>query len=72
MESRFDAFIKAKQERRSGKNKTPAQALKEFISYRNREEPVVDKSKPQRKTAHKKAQPIVVLDNQPEWSFLDD
>jgi len=66
VKSKFDAFIKAKQERRFGKKKEPAEAFAEFIEYRDQKKALVEKLKPPRKKA-------VDQTNQPEkWSFLDD
>lgn len=68
MTSKFDAFIKAKQERRLGKKKDPAQAFREFIEYRDQKKALVEKLKPQSKRKQ-----AVDQSNQPEnWSFLDD
>lgn len=68
MTSKFDAFIKAKQERRFGKKKEPVQAWRDFIEYRDQKKALVEKLKPQRKRKQ-----AVDQSNQPEnWSFLDD
>lgn len=68
MTTKFDAFIKAKQERRDRKKKTRKQAFREYIEYREQKAALTEKLKPQRKREQ-----AVDKTNQPEnWSFLDD
>ena len=70
MTTKFEAFIKAKQERRLGNKKEPAQAFREFIEYRDQKKALVEKLKPRGKRKRKQS---VDQSNQPEnWSFLDD
>jgi hypothetical protein len=68
MSDKFEAFIKAKQERqRIRENRDPTAALQNYIEYRNQKKALLDKMRPQA-SKKPKSQPTKTE----EWSFLDE